>query len=92
MSPLIKAGITTAKDLLDLPGGQYCHKSEESMSLPEEAMSSPEEAISSPEKAMGSPEEALSSPKQAGITAAKGLLDLPGGQYYMPLEISPNDT
>jgi hypothetical protein len=34
----------------------------------------------------------MGSPKKAGITAAKGLLDLPGGQYYMLLGISPNDT
>jgi hypothetical protein len=78
MSPPTKAGITTAKGPLDLPGDQYCYASEESMSLPEEAMSSPEEA--------------MGSPKKAGITAAKGLLDLPGGQYYMLLGISPNDT
>jgi hypothetical protein len=43
-SPPTKAGITTAKDLLDLPGDQYGHTSEESMSLPGEAMGSPKQA------------------------------------------------
>ena len=85
MSSPTEACTTTAKGLLDLPGDQYCHMSEEAMGLSEEAMGSPEEA-------MGSSEEAMSSPRQAGVTAAKGLLDLPGGQCYMPLKISPNDT
>jgi hypothetical protein len=44
MSPLMKAGIATAKDLLELPRDQYCHTSEEAMSLPEKAMGSPKQA------------------------------------------------
>ena len=92
MSPPTEVGTTAAKALLDLPGDQYCHMSEKSMILSEESIGLREEAMSSHEEAVGSPEEAMSSPKQAGITAAKGLLDLPGGQCYMPLKISPNDT
>ncbi|OSS47212.1 hypothetical protein B5807_10034 [Epicoccum nigrum] len=58
------------------------------MGLSEEAVSSlledvlsspPEKAISLPPgRAMSSPGRAMSSPERAGITAAKGLLDLPG--------------
>ena len=99
MSSPKKAGIAIAKGLLDSPEDQYCLKSEEAMSSPEgdmrspEAdMSSPEGGMSSPEGDMSSPEGNMSSPTKAGITAAKGLLDLPGGEYWVPLKIISNDT
>ena len=85
MSSPKKAGIAIAKGLLDSPGDQYCLQSEE-------AMSSPEGDMSSPEGDMSSSEGDMSSPTKAGITAAKGLLDLPGGQYWVPLKIISNDT
>lgn len=44
MSSPTEACTTTAKGLLDLPGDQYCHMSEEAMGSSEEAMSSPRQA------------------------------------------------
>jgi hypothetical protein len=65
------------------------------MGLSEEAVSSLlEDVLSSPpEKAISLPPgRAMSSPERAGITAAKGLLDLPGGQFCKPLTRVANDT